>query len=155
VIVVEDEPLARLMTLAVRLVIDDMHERLAARGHPELRPAHGYVLHAASKGTTASEVAALLGMTKQGAAKVIEELEELGYVDRDRAPRGDRRARPVHLTRRGRAALDTAAGIQRAIEAEWTELAGTRAMAGLRTALEKVLAAAETEGALPPLRPAW
>jgi hypothetical protein len=61
----------------------------------------------------------------------------------------------VRLTRRGRSALDAAASIQRTIEDEWAQQAGSRSVAGLRTALERVLDAAEEDDRLPPLRPAW
>ena len=146
----EPLPLARLLTVAVRLLVDEMHERLAAAGYDDLRPAHGYVLNAAADGgTTASAVAGLLGMTKQGAAKVIDELAERGYVERTTAA-GDARARPVVLTRRGRAALAAAAKVQGALEQEWATVAGARDVAALRRALERV-----TAGATSPLKPVW
>jgi DNA-binding MarR family transcriptional regulator len=151
----DELPLGRALTIAVRLLVDDMHDRLAERGFADLRPAHGYVLNAAAgDGATASEIAALLGITKQGAAKVVAELVDSGYVTR--SPSGsDRRARPVTLTARGSAALAAAAEIQRQLEREWAALSSDRDIAALRRVLARVLAAHDVEGRPPPLRPAW
>jgi len=144
------------MTLALRLLIDEMHQRLEVAGYGDLRPAHGYVLNAAAPrgGTTASALAGTLGMTKQGAGKVITELVDLGYLVRG-AGSADGRARPVTLKPRGRAALRSASKIQRQLEEEWAVLASPRDMAGLRRTLEKALQGGAGDGGLPPLRPVW
>lgn len=154
--IVKDLPLGRLMTLALRLLVDDMHERLATEGFGDLRPAHGYVLSAAasSTGITASELAGSLGMTKQGAAKVIGELLEAGYLVRG-GTSTDARARPATLTRRGRSARTAAARIQRQLEDEWAALVSPGDIAVVRRTLERVLDAAGADIDPPPLRPAW
>src|SRR5689334_8673688 len=113
-----------------------MHERLAAAGYDDLRPAYGYVLHAAADAEmTASDVAALLGMTKQGAAKLLAEMAAAGYVTRGRSTT-DGRARPVVLTERGRAARAAAERAQRAIEREWTTFATPEDVAATRRVLD-------------------
>ena len=38
-----------LLLAGFRAVIDEAHEDLAARGHPELRPAHGFAMRAIGK----------------------------------------------------------------------------------------------------------
>ncbi|CAA9276281.1 MAG: hypothetical protein AVDCRST_MAG76-3695 [uncultured Acidimicrobiales bacterium] len=153
---VEHLPLGRLLTLALRLLVDEMHQRLQAAGYGDLRPAHGYVLNAAAAegGVTASALAGMLGMTKQGAAKVITELVEAGYIVRG-ADDADARARPATLTSRGHAALGAAAEIQRQLEAEWAALVTARDMTGLRRTLERALHATSGDADLPPLRPVW
>jgi DNA-binding MarR family transcriptional regulator len=145
--------LGRALTLALRLLVDDMHDRLDAQGFTDLRPAYGYVLNAAvSDDLTASDVAALLGITKQGAAKLLAEMTDAGYVTRRRSEH-DARARPVELTARGREALAAAEAAQRAIEAEWASLASARDVAAMRRVLDAVVA---SRGDQPPrLRPAW
>ena len=151
----EEQPLARTLTLVLRLLVDEMHARLAERGYGDLRPAHGYVLNAARPGTaTASSIAQTLGMTKQGAAKLITELVETGYLARQRSG-SDARARPVKLTRRGNRALETAARIQNELEAEWSDIASARDMAAFRRVLSQVLQASDAEENPPPLRPSW
>lgn len=153
---VEHVPLGRLMTLVLRLLVDEMHQRMNAAGYGDLRPAHGYVLNAAAAegGITASALADLLGMTKQGAAKVIAELVQARYVVRGEDG-SDARARPATLTPRGRAALAAAAAIQGQVEEEWAAIASPRDLAGLRRTLEGVLHAAGGDIHPPPLRPAW
>jgi len=152
----EKLPLGRLMTLTLRLLIDEMHTRLDAAGYGDLRPAHGYVLNAAAVegGVTASALAGTLGMTKQGAAKVLAELMQAGYIVRGEDGT-DARARPAKLTSRGRAALDSAASIQHQLEEEWATLVSPRDLAGLRRILEAALQAAGGDIHPPPLRPVW
>lgn len=148
-------PLARLLASSLRLAVDEMHERLAAEGFADLRPVHGYLLNAAAAGgVTASELASLLGITKQAVAKVVDELVSLGYAERSVAS-DDARRRPVTLTARGRAALTASARIQHDIEQEWASAAGGRRLATTRVALEGVLHAAEAEGRTVSLRPTW
>ena len=105
----EELALGRALTIALRRLVDDMHERLAADGFDDLRPAFGYVLNtAAASAMNASEIAAVLGMTKQGAAKLLTEMETAGYIAR-RDSAIDGRVRAVELTDHGRQALAAAA----------------------------------------------
>ena len=53
---------------AGRSAIEELHRRLALRGHPDVRPAHGYAFQAiGSSGATATELGRRLGVTKQAA----------------------------------------------------------------------------------------
>lgn len=64
-----EPPLARLFAIAFRALIDGLHEELRARGWSDVRPPFGFVLPAArEEATTLTEVAALMGITKQAAA---------------------------------------------------------------------------------------
>lgn len=152
----DDLPLARLLASSLRLVVDEMHERLAAEGFEDLRPVHGYALNAAAEegGVTASALASLLGVTKQAVAKLVDELVALGYARRSVADEDGRR-RPVTLTPRGRAALAASARIQREIEQEWARRAGARSLASARHTLERVIEGAVAEGRTVSLRPTW
>lgn len=150
----ETVPLARLLAMAMRAMVDEIHDGLRSAGHPDLRPAHGFVLNAVgATGTTAGELAALLGMTKQGAAKIVDTLVALGYVRR-REHSVDRRARLLTLTARGQAALTEAVAVQRRVERQWAERLGQADMAVLRRCLEASVAAGPG-GEPPPLRPVW
>lgn len=147
--------LGRMLTLALRRLVDDMHERLAAEGFDDLRPAFGYVLNAASASTmNASEIAAVLGMTKQGAAKLLTEMTTAGYIVR-RGSHNDGRVRAVELTDRGHQALAAAALAQSEIEKHWVQLTSQRDMDAMRRVLGAVITEASSGGAPPPLRPAW
>jgi DNA-binding MarR family transcriptional regulator len=124
VTVSEDEPAVRLLVRAVAAMVDEMHRRLADLGHPDLRTTHGFLLNALGPdGATTAELGQALGMTKQGAAKVVGQLADLGYVTTVPDPE-DGRARPVVLTHRGREALAAAAGVQRKLEGELARVCG-------------------------------
>jgi DNA-binding MarR family transcriptional regulator len=140
------EPIARLLSAATRSIIEDLHDRLAAQGHPDLRPAYGYALNAVGDGVTTAQLAQRLGMTKQGAAKLVTALERLGYL-RVEPHASDRRARALVLTPHGRDLLERSVAVQRELEAEWSREVGPERMA----ALQEALAARAGDGALKPL----
>jgi DNA-binding MarR family transcriptional regulator len=146
-------PLARLFAVGYRSLIDGLHDRLRARGWLDVRPAFGFVLLAARTGpTTATELAALMGTTKQAASKLIDAMVESGYVRRHgTAP--DARRRPTELTPRGRRLLRTVEGIYAELEAEWAAVIGAQRIERLRSDLLTVLSS--DTGALPPVRPPW
>src|ERR1700742_5281683 len=81
-----------LLLAGFRAVIDEAHRELAERGHPGLRPGHGFALQAVGTfGATATEVGRRLGVSKQAAGKTIDRLTELGYVIRGEAAADRRR----------------------------------------------------------------
>lgn len=101
------------MFLAFRASIDEVHADLAAHGHPELRPMHGFVFQAIMRGgSSAAELGRRLGVSKQAAGKMIETLERAGYVERVPDP-GDARRKVVRLTGR---AVDVLERSERAFE---------------------------------------
>lgn len=151
----DDVPIARLLSSSLRLAVDQLHERLTADGFHDLRPIHGYLLNAAAdEGVTANDLAAVLGITKQAVAKVVQELLALGYVGRSVAS-DDARRHPITLTPRGRAALQASVRIQREIEHEWAAIVGEGQLATIRSALDAVLVAARADGRTVSLRPTW
>jgi DNA-binding MarR family transcriptional regulator len=102
-----------------RSIIDELHAELARRGHPDLRPAHGFALQAIGPhGATATEAGRRLGISKQAAGKTIDRLEELGYVHKAGDDQ-DRRRKLVRITPRGRDALAMSAMIFDDIRARW------------------------------------
>jgi DNA-binding HxlR family transcriptional regulator len=97
-----DQPLGRLLAMALAAVIDELHERLAGAGWPRVRPMWGFVLLALrDRPRNIGEVGELLGVTKQAAAKVVASLVDEGLVERREDP-GDRRAAVLGLTPDGR-----------------------------------------------------
>jgi len=104
---------------AGRAAIDELHRRLAQRGHPDVRPAHGYAFQAiGAEGTTAGELGQRLGVTKQAAGQMVDDLIRLGYVERGPDP-SDGRRRLVTLTPRGVDCLRASAQIFDELLAEW------------------------------------
>src|SRR4051812_44332856 len=120
-----------LLMLAARAFADDLHARLATEGFPSMRAGFGFMFRAIQDGSppggsrsrragcgfisraiqdgspTPSELAVRLGVSKQAVGKVLDEMEQRGFVERRPDP-DDRRARRVRLTEHGRAAMLTA-----------------------------------------------
>lgn len=147
-------PLARLMAMAFRSMIDELHRRLDERGWGELRPAHGFVLvNVRDRVTTAQDVARLMGMSKQAAAKLVDAMVALGLVVRVEHP-DDKRAFQIGLTPRGQDALTAVEAIYLEIESDWAETIGRAHVEQMRIDLVKSLSAMHG-GKLPALRPVW
>lgn len=150
----ESLPLVRLLSMATRLLVDELHEGLGEAGHRNLRPAHGFALNAVGEdGITLGRLAALLGMTKQGAAKLATTLIEFGYLGRE-PNESDARSTLLVLTQRGRSMLRLSEAIQERLESNWAGIVGERSLASLRRSLEQVVRE-QHRGELPPLRPIW
>ena len=145
-------PLVRLLSMAVTAGLDELHEELTRSGHPGFRPAHGYTLLAILDGhDTASAVAPRLGVTKQGAAKLLQWLLDEGYVAYVDRPSGDARRRPVAVEERGHEVVRLSARVQRRLEERWAAVVGERRMATARRVLEEaVTSASVTEVTRPP-----
>jgi len=147
-------PLARLLAMAFRLMIDSLHERLRERGWSDVRPAYGFVLLALrDQAITGKDVAALMGTTKQAASQLVDAMESAGFVARVASPR-DGRVRDLVLADRGRALLQAVEEVYAEIEGEWALLAGADDLVSARRALSAVVAAAD-DTAQPAVRPIW
>jgi DNA-binding MarR family transcriptional regulator len=111
--------------MAFRAIIDETHARLAAEGHPDFRPMHGFVFQAIGPhGTTAADLGRRLGVSKQAAGKTVGVLERLGYVEVGADP-ADARRKVVRLTPRGVDSLARSARIFEEIRTEWASTLGT------------------------------
>ncbi|MCW2940604.1 MAG: MarR family transcriptional regulator, partial [Actinomycetia bacterium] len=99
----DDDALAltALMLAASRALIDGISTGTAARGFDDIRPAHGFAFTLLSRGgATVTELAGHLGVTRQAAGQLTDELVLKGYVERRPHP-VDARARLIVLTARG------------------------------------------------------
>ena len=124
-----------------------INDGVVARGF-EVRPAHGFAFtRLARGGATVTDLAAHLGVTKQAASQLVEELVRKGYVERLPHPE-DARARLVVLTERGRectrAAEEAAADAVRA----WADVLGEGEVRALYDRLTRI-------ASYGPIRPAW
>lgn len=129
-------PLRLLM--AFRVLIDALHEELAERGHPDMRPMHGFVLQAVSRGAdSAASLGRTLGVSKQAAGKTIETLEGLGYVTRVPDP-ADSRRKTVVLTGHGVDALRRSAEVFDELRARWAAELGADRLDDLEDALRRM-----------------
>jgi DNA-binding MarR family transcriptional regulator len=145
-------PLARLFATAYRDLVAGLHERLAERGWDDVRPAFGFALLAARDApTTITELAALMGTTKQAASKLAIAMTDAGYLVRE-GRSNDARQHPMRLSSRGRELLADVEKIYDELEAEWAQVIGAPAVERLRRDLQRALIASH-DGRLPAVRP--
>ncbi|MBP5940561.1 MarR family transcriptional regulator [Streptomyces acidiscabies] len=116
-----------------------IHEGVVARGFEGVRPVHGFAFaRIAGEGASVGELAGHLGVTKQAASQMVEELVRKGYVER-RGRGGDGRVRVVVLTALGwactRAAEEAAAEVVR----EWGIVVGEGELRGVWEKLGRVV----------------
>lgn len=140
--------LAAVVLASAGALTDGIHAGTVARGFADLRPAHGFAFaRIAPHGATVREVADHLGVTKQAASQLVDELIHKGYVARRPHPT-DARARLIVLTERGwactRAAEQAAADTVRG----WAAVLGEQRLAQLCADLAKVAPTGR-------LRPVW
>src|SRR4051795_1665333 len=144
-------PLARLLAMAYRELIDGLHSRLPAAGFKDVRPSYGFVLLAVrERPTTIVDLAALLGVTKQAASKLVGAMDDAGYVQRT-TDASDARAKNIALAPRGVKLLKTVEAIYSDLESEWAATIGEPAVSRMRRDLSRVLVVAD--GRLPVIRP--
>lgn len=145
-------PLARLFAIAFRSMLERVHEELAAHGYSDVGSNFGYVLLAARDGAlTGADVAQLMGMTKQAASKLIDQMESAMYLERREHPE-DGRAKLLFITPRGRRLLATVESIYASLESEWAQVVGKKRLAELRATLVEALHGTHG-GELPSVRP--
>jgi DNA-binding MarR family transcriptional regulator len=142
---------ALALSAALLAAAGDLTQRIndgvVARGF-EARPAWGFAFtRLAPDGATVTELAAHLGVTKQAASQLVDEIVRKGYAERRPHP-GDARARLVVLTERGwactRAAEEAAAEAVKA----WVDVLGEGEVRALRERLGRI-------APYGPIRPAW
>ncbi|MGV9746008.1 MarR family winged helix-turn-helix transcriptional regulator [Rhodococcus zopfii] len=140
--------LPALVLRAATQLVDAIQDGVAARGFTDVRPSHGFAFTRISAGdATASDLAEHLGVTKQAAGQLVDQLVERGYVTREADPT-DARARLLRLTDRGWACTRAADDAAREAVAQWELRLDPATYAALGTALRTVV----TPGGL---RPSW
>ncbi len=124
-----------LIALGYQGFVRRLHEDLATRGYDDLARSDGYVFRALAEAPlTTSALAARLGVTKQGAAQIVDDMTRRGYLTSRPHP-DDARARLLELSERGRGALASARAFHRRFERALVREHGAEAVAGLRNLL--------------------
>lgn len=145
-------PLARLLGMAFRQFVDDLHVRLKDRGWDDVRPSYGFVLLAIrDQDTTTTALAELLGVSKQATSKLLDAMVASEFIERRVHP-DDGRVKTIALAPRGQELLSAVEEIYAELEAEWSEVIGETALGQTRSRLDRALRARHG-GALPQLRP--
>lgn len=135
------ESTLQLLFKAARL-LDERALELAARrtGGPRMRRSHTSLLpHIDLAGTRITDLADRLGVSKQAASQLVDDLEAAGVLAREPDP-DDARARRVVFTAQGRQGLLEGLALLRDMEAELAASIGDESMAELRRALLGILA---------------
>jgi DNA-binding MarR family transcriptional regulator len=137
----EPENLAILLREPFRTMTEELMRRLAERGHPHVRFPHGSVFQFLDdEGSRVSLLAERAHVSKQAMAQLVAHLEEHGYVERVPDP-GDRRAKLVRATARGREVFAIARELTAEVDARLDERLGQAKLRELRTLLKELDAA--------------
>ncbi len=108
----------------------------------DLRPSHGNAMEQLEleDGLRLTDLAARAGITAQSMGELVDELEVKGYVERRPDP-GDRRAKRIYLTDRGRKNARVAKRATANVEDYLAELLGQQRYHLLRRSLEDIIVA--------------
>jgi DNA-binding MarR family transcriptional regulator len=119
-----------LLSNTFRALTNELNARLAEEGFPNLRSASGFAFQRmAAGGASSSQLAGFLGVSKQAAGQLVDELEAQGLARRTPGPDG--RTKTVVLTERGWECTRAATRIGIEIEQRWAAALGTDRLDGL------------------------
>jgi len=131
-------PLPGLLEIAGEAMLAEFRDELSKHGYEDLRPTHGCVFRFVREdGMRLTDLAAYAGITKQSAGELVDDLVELGYVERVADPE-DRRAKLICLTKRGEEAQRVGFGLFGELERRWADQFGPERIAQLRELLEEI-----------------
>jgi DNA-binding MarR family transcriptional regulator len=140
--------LSALVLAAGNALVDGIQAGVVERGFTDVRPAHGFAFaRLAPSGATVSELAAHLGITRQAAAQLVDELVAKDYVARRPHP-DDGRAQLITLTERGWACTRAAEAAAAETVRTWAAILGEDRLRAVRHALAEIAPAGH-------LRPTW
>jgi DNA-binding MarR family transcriptional regulator len=132
---VSEPDLSILLVAANRCLADRLGAAVATVGGEAMRPSFGFVIRAvAAEQPTVSRLAELLGVTKQAASRLADDMVRLGYLERV-SDAADRRRVALRLTALGAGIMSRAREESAAIEAELADRFGAPAVASLRALL--------------------
>src|SRR2546425_5068155 len=124
-----------LLVLADQEFVRELREYVAAQGYDDQGRSDGFVFRTLHDGpTTITGLAERLDITKQGASQIVDDMERRGYVERRPDPT-DARARRLHLTSRGQAALAAARKFHQSYERRLRREHGDAAIDAVREVL--------------------
>jgi DNA-binding MarR family transcriptional regulator len=134
-----------LLGLAYQAFVRELHADLSTHGFTEIAPTVGYVLRAiADEPINQRQLSKILGITDQGTAKIVSEMERAKLVERVDDP-NDARARMLAVGVRGRKLLAAARRFHARFEQDLARQLGT-SVAATRRVLEAIVARADEPG---------
>ena len=126
---------------AARLANERALEELNRRPHkgPAVRPTHTALFpHIDLEGTRISTLADRVGISKQATSELVEELDEMGLVERIPDPT-DGRAKLVRYSKEGRKHLLGGLDLLKSVEDQLAGALGKRKMRNLRNTLQDLI----------------
>lgn len=129
----------QLLLKAARLLNERAVSRVQAEGATGLRLSHMSLLpHIDFEGTRLTELAERVGVTKQAVSKLVDDLCEMGVVERAADP-DDRRAKRVRFTKKGLDAISHGLDVLGGLEDELAAELGPERMEALRETLAELV----------------
>jgi DNA-binding MarR family transcriptional regulator len=130
-----DPDLGVLLALGYQEFVTELHADLATHGYDDLGRSDGYVFRTLAAGAlTTSGLAGRLGISKQGAGQLVEDMASRGYLE-SRPDPNDARARLLVLSPRGRGGLEAARDFHRRYERRLARRHGRAAVDTVRAVL--------------------
>jgi DNA-binding MarR family transcriptional regulator len=143
-----DLELSLLALFAGWAMAGELQRRLTADGYGDLRFNDGVVIqHVVAGPLSITELAERMGVTQQAASKAVADLERRGLLARRPSP-ADARAKLLHLTERGVAAVEGARSRRVALEAELVAEFGGERVADARALLAAILVRFDVDDAV-------
>ncbi len=147
--------LTSLLSLSFSTLIDNLNDRMGELEFGDIRPAHGFLFtYITPNGATCIEIAEYLGITKQAVSKMVNYLEEHGYVMRQNHPT-DKRGKIIILTERGELVMKSKEKILSELEQHWIEKIGAERMQMLKEDLTKLVYEANGGKLSSKSKPVW
>ena len=138
-------PIGQLLGRLLHSFRQDLHRRAVDGGYDDIREAHLQVFGAVDwTGTRLTDLARRANMTLPSMSELVDELQRFGYLERLPDP-GDRRAKLIRPTRKGRRLLVDGLRAVRGIEAAYAATVGLERFTELAAALQD-LVDAEPDG---------
>ncbi|TCM37599.1 DNA-binding MarR family transcriptional regulator [Kribbella sp. VKM Ac-2568] len=133
-----------LLLLADQEFVRELRAATAEQGFDDQGRSDGFVLRTLGAApTTISGLAERLEISKQGAGQIVEDMERRGYVERRPDPT-DGRARLLHLSSRGEAALAAARKFHQSYERRLRREHGDEAIDAVRAVLTAMAGESQT-----------
>lgn len=135
---------AQLLFKCARLLNEQALARIEQpEGEPRIRPAHTSLFpHVDHEGTRLTTLAQRLGISKQAVGQLVDELEQMGALERVPDP-SDGRAKLIRFPTKGEGSLLAGLAHLRELEAELGEAIGAQHMAALHEGLTALLGVLE------------
>jgi DNA-binding MarR family transcriptional regulator len=132
---VSEPDFAILVTATNRCIADRLLDAVATVGGDRMRPSFGFVLRAVfAEEPTVSRLAELLGVTKQAASRLADDMVSLGFLERSELA-ADRRRKRLQLSPTGERIRQRALAESREMEDEMRRRFGDEMVGALRELL--------------------